>query len=574
MAAGLLVASVGTYGAGWWARRPGEAFAAKYDLELRRPEALTAARLEPSADQAEGVLAGTAVDDEVGVVRWTGLNEKEREAWMRSLEKRNELLAAARALALSAAAARPAWPAHRLLAAKLEFLAQRRAGGTGEPARWLVPMRAAAKEAPSPWEWAFVAEAMLESWPRLSESERAGLPGALKEAFQEPRVVARAFPAAVAALGSEEATRLVPEEPPLLRAVAELLAAAGDLAGAAAAWTRYDAAEKASRAEDLATLETRARRGDLDGVRRLCRAWVARHGVREADTDVGRREAARVLELWPADVEGDWRRDARGELVRYFLDGREKAVSGEALSRAATALEGVPDAVRARVEVLAGNRYAWERLLESSESAGTLEWTPFHVDVARAELAAGKVKEARVALSRIAAAARTECSVLLARREVTRAERHSGLTPGDDEAELAAAISRTRWQLSEVRELSPRGALPVCVDPEADGEGALRVVLHSGEPALLAWGWNDGLAAKGLVEGDVVVYAPLAGLEGRAFLSTRVLAGAAPELVSASYGDSASSAWRLQQVAASDAPARQASVAGMAGMEKSNSTKP
>jgi len=574
VAAVLLVASVATYVVGRRARAAGEEFAAKYELAMRRPEALAAARLEPSADQAAGVLAYTAVEDETGAVRWTGLTEEGREAWMRSLEKRGELLGAARDLALSAAAARPAWPAHRLLAAKLEYLAQRRAGGGGDVARWIVPMRAAIREAPAPGEWAFLVGAMLESWPRLGVADRAGLPVALKEAFRDPAMVGRAFPAAVAALGSEEAAKLVPEEPRLLRAMAEQRAAERDLAGAAAAWKRYDAAEKTARAEDLASLESRARMGDLDGVRLGCRGWVARHGVREVDTEEGRREVARVLELWPGDVEGDWRRDARGELARYFLDGRERAVAGEALARAVAALEGVPDPVRARVAVLAGDRYAWERLVENSEAAGTLEWTPFHLDLARAELAAGKPEAARAALARIAAAARTECAVLLTRREVTRAEKHAALTPGDDEAELAAAIAKTREQLAAVRELSPRGALPVCVDPEDDAKGALRVRLRAEEPVLLSWGWNDGRAGKGLAEGEVEILAPLAGLQGRAFLSARALAGASPKFVSAAIEASASSSWRLQAVAASEAPATQASVAGMAGMERLNSTKP
>ncbi len=574
MAVVLLVASVGTYVVGRRARAAGEEFAAAYEVGVRRPEALAAARLEASADLAEGVLAFTAVEDETGAVPWTGLSDEAREAWLRSLARRGELLAAARDLALKAAASRPAWPAHRLLAAKLEFLVQRREGGTGDVTRWLVPMRAAVKQAPTPEAWAFLVGAMLESWPRLGAADRAGLPGALKEAFRDPSMVKQAFPMAVAALGGEEAAKLVPNEPKLLRAVAEQRAEAADLAGAAAAWKRYDAAESAARAEDLASLENRARMGDLDGVRLGCRGWVARHGIREVDTAEGRREVARVLELWPGDVEGDWRRDARGELVRYFLDGREASVEGEALVRAVAALEGVPDPVRARVAVLAGDRYAWERLIENSETAGTLEWTPFYVDLARAELAAGKPEAARAAVSRISAAARTECAVLLLRRDVARAERRAGGTAGDEEAELAAEIARTRGQLSAVRELSPRGALPVCVDPEEDAKGALVVRFSAAEPALVSWGWNDGRAAKGLAEGDVEIVAPLAGLQGRAFFSARALAGAAPTFVSAAIEPTASSAWRLQPVAASAPPATQASVAGMAGREKLNSTKP
>jgi len=573
-ALGLLAASVAAWGVDVRARRDGEEFAKRYELAARRPEALASARLEPSADQAAAVLASTAVEDETGAVKWNGLTEGEREAWMRSLEKRDELLGAARSLALGAAAARPGWAPHRELAARLTFLEERRKGFPGPAERWLAPLRAAGKEAPSAAGAAFLAAAMLESWPSLSPAERLELPRALEGALADPAGVARLLPAAVAALGAGEAARLVPEEPRLLKALAGERARAGDLAGAEAAWKRYDAAERKARAEDLAAIERRARMKDLDGVRRLCRAWASRHPAREDDGEAGRRQAARVLELWPADVEGDFRRDGRGELVRYFLEGREAFVSGEALRRAVTALREVPEVVVARAALLAGDRYAWERLLEGSETAGTLEWTPFHVDLARAELAAGRLREARAALGRIATAARTECAVLLARREVARAERRAGAAPGDDEAEIAAALSRTRWQLAEVHALSPRGAVPVCVDPEEDAKGALKVRLAVEGPALLAWGWNDGVSAKGLVTGEAEVEAPLAGLQGRAFFSTRVLAGGAPRLVSAAMEEEGPSSWRLQAVAASEAPTTQASVAGMAGMERLNSTKP
>ena len=493
---------------------------------------------------------------------------------MRSLEKRDALLESARGLALRAAAARPGWAPHRMLAAKLLFLAERRKGFPNPPETWLAPMRSAAREAASVADEAFLAGALLESWAKLSPAEREALPAALATAFVDPSSVARLVPPAVAALGEDAAARLVPDEPRLLRALAEERAAAGDLDGAAAAWKRFDAAEGRARARDLAGIEERSRMGDVDGARRLCRAWMALHPVRERDTEEGRREAARVLELWPEDAGGSFRRDARGDLVRYFLDGREAAVPGAALARAVAALSDVPEPVRARIAVLADDRYAWERVLATSEATGTLEWTPFHLDVARRHLADGNPGEAREALGRISPAARAECSVLLVRREAARAERRAGRTPGDDEGALADELARTRRRLAEARELSPSGQLPVCVDPETDGVGSLRVRLRMPGPALVAWGWNGGSAAREGAEGEVELVAPLAGIQGRAFFTTRVLAGPAPALVSASIDASASSSWRLQQAAASAAPATQASVAGMAGRERSNSTRP
>ena len=391
----------------------------------------------------------------------------------------------------------------------------------------------------------------------MPAADRLLMPEALREAFRDPAMVPRAFPVAVEALGREAALALVPDEPGVLKAVARQRAGAGDVAGAAEAWTRQAEAERRERAEELADLESRARMNDLDGVRRGCRGWVARHGAREMDTEDGRRQAARVLELWPSDVEGEWRNDPRGDLVRFFLDGRQTAVKGEALARAVAALLDVPESVRGRVAVLAGLRYEWERLLESTETAGTLDWTSFHVELARAELAEGKPDAARKALLRMSAAARTECSVLLVRREVTRAERRAGLAPGDKETELAAELARSRARVGEVTELSAGGELPVCVDPEEDAGGVLVVRVRAAEPTLVAWGWNGGQATQALATGEVELEAPLAGLQGRAFFTLKVLAGVTPVFDSARMvaapvsSASASSAWRLQAVAPS-----------------------
>ncbi|MBP7676257.1 MAG: hypothetical protein KBB14_08045, partial [Thermoanaerobaculia bacterium] len=119
----LLALSGATYARARQARAASEAFAKEWEVELRRPEAAEAARRQPTADFAAGLLASTAVDDETGGVRWDGLSEAAKASWLRSLERRDALVAAARDLALAAAAARPAWPGHALLAAKLEFLA-------------------------------------------------------------------------------------------------------------------------------------------------------------------------------------------------------------------------------------------------------------------------------------------------------------------------------------------------------------------------------------------------------------------------------------------------------------------
>ena len=269
-----------------------------------------------------------------------------------------------------------------------------------------------------------------------------------------------------------------------------------------------------------------------------------------------------MLELWPQDRPGPWRADGRAELLRYFLDGRSEGIDRVAVARAAEVLIGVPDPDRARLALLSGNRYGWERVVRESKTVGSLEWTTFFAELARAELAAGRTKEAAEALGRIAPPARGECAVLLARKAYAEA---AGDEAGAEEAgrllaeARAAGIGPAAW--------STAWSLPLCVDAESD-KGAdrgveLQIHFAAAATALLAWEVNGGRRGTFVVGPEgASLSVPLDGLQGMAVVSLPLLAGPRPALVSAS------------RRAPTAAPATSASVADVAGMERLNSTSP
>ena len=114
-------------------RRNALAFAREWGFDVRQAQAyVEQVGLEPSADMAAGLMADAAVTDEVGHVRWSDLDEAERSAWMDALARREEMLEAAHALALSAVAANPGLAFHAWRAGQLAYLLER---GEEEPRR-------------------------------------------------------------------------------------------------------------------------------------------------------------------------------------------------------------------------------------------------------------------------------------------------------------------------------------------------------------------------------------------------------------------------------------------------------
>jgi hypothetical protein len=542
-------------------RRRAEAFAREWGFDVRKPAYLEQVQLEPSADLASGAMAEAAVADEIGRVRWSELDPREREAWLEALARRDEMLEAAHALALSAVAANPGFAFHAYRAGQLAYLSDRRRGAEAlkrDRSRWLEPLRLTTRRAPGfDAGWSFLAGAMVEAWPLLTDDEKGEGRRVIRRAFLDPAMARQAFGAVAAELGTADACALVPDLPGPLAAVQRQLAETGDVAAAAAIRGRWEIAERKSREADLARLELRARMGDADGLRAGCRAFVSAHSPLELDGQAGRRQAARLLELWPSDRAGSWRRDGRAVLLRYILDGRSEATSGEAVARAAASLTGVPDPERARLALLAGDRYGWESVLRESKTLGSLEWTTFLAELARAELAGGRHRAAREALERIAPSARGECEALLVRREIAEAE--------GDEAEAAEADQR----LSELRApdfafdpSSGASSFSLCVDPRADAGRVLRLELVAMTPALVGWEVNGGRRGSVVASASSLLDVPLDGLQGRTVVSLTTLAGPRPVLLSAS------------RKAATEAPATSARVTEIAGTERLNSTSP
>ena len=556
---------------------PVDAFVRKFGLDVRWPGLLEQTRFEPSPDFAASVVADTVVREETGSVAWSELSAEQRAAWLASFAGRDEELTEAIALMSQAMAANPGWAFHRFFAGQLAYLRERRKGGGvgSRPEVWLVPLGQAVAMAPGLDSPAgFLAEAIVDNWKVLGERDKKDVRKLLARAFLDQGFLAWKFGQTVNVLGRDEALSLVPDEPVALTVALAEMARIGDVPAAAKVVGTWEAAEMKSRRADLAKLERRAEMGDVDGVRDGCRAWAAAHRVLDFDTTGTRKQMARVLDLWPDDVRGTWRGDPRGEMVRYFLDGRAGDVLPAAMSRAVGALTGVPESIAARVAHLVSDRYAMEGAIRSSDGAGSLEWTPFFVEKARAELREGHPDEALRTLGSVASAARGECAVLLTRRDVAAA---LGDPAGRDEAnQLLRTSQRPPVGLDSV---SPTGAISLCVDPAVDASGFLDVEVEApaGTPALVEWAGNQARWGDRLVEGKAVIRFPLAGLQGRSTFATGALVGrVVVTRVERTEGRTAASSSRSGEAmdAATEAPRTAARAAGVAGSEKLNSTRP
>lgn len=538
------------------------AFAREWGFDVRRPGHLEQVPLEATAADALGLMCDAAVADEVSPVPWRDLDATERAAWLDALARREEMLRAAHRLALAAVAEDPGFALQAYRAGQLGYLVARREGAEAlrkRLATWHLPLRHATRLAPGfEGSWAFLSAALLEAWPILPEELRRDGRDVLARAFLDPEFARRAFLPVTRELGLGPAMGLVPEVPGPLAAAAREVTAEGNVDAAAALLRRWEEAERKARAAELARLEERFRMRDEDALRAGCRAFVAAHPFRELTGPEAPALAARLLELWPHDGAGAWRTDGRAELLRVLLEASERRVNRAAVTRAAEALLDVPETERARLYLLAENRYGWERVVRESKTVGALEWTTFFAELARAEAADGRLDPAAEALGRIAPRAREECAVLVARRDWAEAAAERDAI-AEAERELAAAreggTGTWRWSSSFV--------LPLCVDPKADAGAELRLALPSSEPALLAWELNGRRGGSFRTGPEATtISVPLGGLQGVAVVSLSVLAGPRPALVSAS------------RQAAAAAPATSASVTPVAGSERLNSTRP
>jgi hypothetical protein len=487
---------------------------------------------EPAGDLSCDVVADAVVDDARSAL---SNGRPGRAAAARAAASVDRELRAARDLMLDALATRPGWAGHRLRLGQLAFWESRRpdaASSAGRTEFWATPLGLAAAAAPGLDEvWVSLGEAYLDAWAALAPGQRAAAPPILKNAFLVPQFVSRKFLSAAGAVGLARAMALLPEASRPLDAAARELATAGDVSGAVQLWERMREAERNERTADLRRVEERLRLGDLPGLRIGCEAWMSAYPVSALDDPVGRLQAARILEICPNDRPGAWKDDARGRLTRFFLDGRESDVRGQVLARAVESLAGIPDAVSARIRLLAGQREAAEELARRSGEPDSAEWSSYLVALARLDLQRGDAARAGVALARLGSAGRETCDALLARRDVARTLQ--------DDAETARAEERLRVDRSSGRSAqafstSSAVALRLCLDPEAIAESVLGVQIDVASPAVVAYGW--GVGTSGLLAasaGSNIFRISLAGRSGSRTLSVRTLAGGPVEEVRA-----------------------------------------
>lgn len=552
-------------------RAEGEAFAKRYSVDVRRPSLVETARYEATGDLAYLPLVDAAIQDAMGSVALANLEPATRRAWIESAQELSEELSAARGLALSGLAARPGWAYHAELLAFLTYTGDRRtspAEVTTKSGRWALPARLATRLSPGDdATWGFLGGAYLETWPALPGSTAAEALPVLKRAFGDPDFVRRGFGSAVALLGVDRAAGLLPRTPETLRMGRDIVGRT-DVPAAARLHTIWEGVERAAREADLVRLEEQAERGDVPGRRRMAEYWLVRHHPQEFDDEKGRREVGRVVEAWPDASQGPWPGDPRARLVQHFLAGRLPAVRGTALLRLGNQLLGVPDSVRARLLLAAGDRYGWERVVQESASVGSFDWTRFFTELAARELLDGETARAEEALARIARPARTECDVLLVRREVARRSGKTAEVRDADAALIAAGESRFG-----VERFAGGKTVSPCVDPERWKGGALVVKVVSPGVSLVGYGWDGGRIGTTLATGEATLAVPLAGISGRRSFTISTLAG--PEARASEGWLTTSTGTRGDQPdAAQAAPSSAASVAGTAGIEKLNSTRP
>lgn len=493
-------------------RASSKAFVKRFALDLRRADEIGAMAFEPEPDLAASIAVNAALRDAAAPLPSAlGLGAREEE------------VAAARDLVLDALAKRPGWAYHRFLLGQLAY-------ETGGPKRaaegwetWATPLRLAAAGAPGlDATWSALGKIHLENWQELSSAQRSEALPVLRRALKDSRFVSSQFLAVSQAVGRDEAMKLLPENPELLGAAADALSSRGDLAAAATMLGRQEAAQRKARADQLRRIEARFRSRDRGGLQAGCLDWATENPVSELDDPAGRAQAARVLELWPGDRGGPWETDPRADLVRFFLDGRESAVSAVTLSRTLDALSDVPDHVTARVRLRAGDVAGAQELADRPQNQGGAEWTLYYADLARLLLRQGHAREARGALDRFSLADRDDCDALLARRDVARAL--------GDLAEQALVGQRLVAMRSSPRRRDPvpGGArLSICVDPELADSSSLDLKLLPQGPSVVRYGWGSGREGVLFLQNERMVQVRLAGLSGARDLTVQSVAGAA-----------------------------------------------
>ncbi len=458
-------------------RIPVEAFVRDFTIETRLPELASAVRYAPDSAEAASVATGAALQDALGGTLLQDLDQEKRLLWLESLGRIDAELEAASIFARDAIRRRPGWPLQASWFGLAQYASARRSLTLDDAApRWLVPMRVAHEAAPG--DMAIVtaaASAALEAWPVLDSRWRVYASPLWRGALSDERFAAEAYASLSDTIGFDAAIAALPAQPAALKAALLAHAEVSDTRNAATLYERWAVAERAGRKRDLAKLENRARLHDVVGLRSGARAWVRAHSVFDFDDAAGRREAGRVLELWPPDL-GAWHSDPRAEMVRFFLERQGSGVEGEAVQRAAESLSEIPVPDLALARLLAGDMYEAGTLASHGDSTG-FEWTAFHVESARLLLARGDAAAAAEALGRVAPAARDECDVTIVRAAIERAR---GQIEVLDPRIILHDYPAAMWS---------RNRVAICIDP-ASAFTDFRVSFETGTPALLSFGFD------------------------------------------------------------------------------------
>lgn len=491
-------------------RRPADAFSDTFHLAQRRPAHAETIRLAPAADLAFEIAGDVAVQDALGSVRVSELDDETRELWLRDIARVEEELEAAQGMLLEGVTRRPGWAYHQSLLGMVDSI--RTEGREGS--RWLEVLNGARSLAPGDLALTrFTGSAVLSSWSFLSENERAAASSIFATALQDPEFVSASFGALIHNLGESEASGLLPESAPALAAAVRVRAATGDARATAPLYARWERAEMLARQADLRAINRMRGVSDLAELRGACVEWVNRHPIHAFDSPEGRSQVAELLALWPG-IPGRWTTDPRAELIRYFMNGRMRDVSPEVLQSAASALRGIPAPTAARISLAAGDFYSAESLANSSQASGSLEWTPFFVDLSRYHLREGDVRRAEAVLERVAPAALDECDVAVARVVVSEAaftavEMNPGVFLRNYPASLWAAAG-----------------VPICIEPGSGSRDLLVQFEIADRPALLGAGFDGGRSRTYLLgQGTRQIRLPLNGRSGRHFFSYEVIAG-------------------------------------------------
>jgi hypothetical protein len=510
-------------------RGSAERFLTAFDVQARRPdEAATLARA-PAADLSANVVAGIAVSDAFSPVRLGELSPELRGRWLRAVEKTDDELLAARRITLDAIASRPGWAGHWSALGKLVYASQRRnvlSTSVRDALEWEEPLRVAAASAPGDDSTAtFLAAGYLEIWPQLSDPQRQRAIALFRRALLDPSFTSLSFLILLDAVGHQEAIALLPPVPGTLREAFQALADSRDAAGATTVYRRWEQAEWQARVSGLRAIEERSRMNDIEKQRALATDWMASHPAPDFDTEEGRQQVLRVMQLGVNDRIGVWSSDPRAAAVRFFLNrrltlgpgaGLETAPGGTAIGMTVNALNGVPDPERARARLFAGDVYGAEALFQRSESVGSFEWTPFLLELARFRINQKLFDGAGMALDALAPAARNECDAVIVRKQLAVA---LGKNPSESPpAPAVQQLPKGSW--------TANGMLSLCVDPDAGQLQRLTTTIESDSQALLSYGWNGGRQGSMLLPaGRVFLSVPLSDLRGRNTFFVQTLAG-------------------------------------------------